>query len=48
MIHLANAHLHHVDTLTSECYLASREIQVIEPLIGEDRTAAKWMNMQRP
>jgi hypothetical protein len=40
MIHLANTHLHRFDILTSECYLASQEIQVIGPLIGEDRTAA--------
>lgn len=33
-------HLHHVDILTSEGYLASLEIQAIEPLISEDHTAA--------
>jgi hypothetical protein len=41
MFHFANAHLHHVDILTSECYLASQEILVIEPLIGEGHKAVE-------
>jgi hypothetical protein len=41
MFHFANAHLHHVDILTSECHLASQEILVIEPLIGEGHKAVE-------